>query len=80
MHDVSDKNRFATAWTFCDEGIKDENHRKEMYKTIIECFLKSPIVTDRNKNNLLTRVQKLKDKSFEKEYADKIKKKQTYKR
>jgi hypothetical protein len=69
MHDLSDNNRFITAWTFCDEAIKDQNQRTEMYKTIIEFFLISPIVTESNKNNLLTKVLKLKDITIEKEFA-----------
>jgi hypothetical protein len=53
MSDMKDKNRFKTAWIFCSEAITDEDERKEMYKYIVNSFLKSPIVTDTNKNNIL---------------------------
>lgn len=74
---MKDTNRFKTAWIFCSEAITDEDEKTEMYKYIVNSFLKSPIVTDTNKNNVMHQVQKLPNKSIEEEFGTKIMKKQT---
>jgi hypothetical protein len=62
------------------EGISDENVQREMFKLIVASFLKSPIVTERNKNNMLYLIQKQPNRAFEEQYIGQIKAKITYKK
>jgi hypothetical protein len=51
-----------------------------MYKIIINSFINSSIVTERNKNNLIKMIQKQPDRSFEEQHIEKIKSKSTNKK
>jgi len=74
---MKDKNRFMTSWNYATEGIKEEKTQLEMYNNIINTFLDSTTVTNRNKNNLLGLIRKYPSNSLVEKYESKIKNKKT---
>jgi len=76
LQDVKDKTRFATAWTYANEYIKEAHDQAKMQRHIVNAFLSSPVVTDLNKNNLLSLVAKIQDGDTRDAYTKKIKEKQ----
>jgi len=61
---MKDKTRFATAWTYTMEYIKDDHERAKMQRHIVNAFLSSPTVTELNKTNLITLVSKIADRDL----------------
>jgi len=76
MGDLSDKNRFSTAWTYVTEGITDPKERLDLYRQIISYFLAAHITTEKNKTNLLNLIEKT-DEEFRNQYQGKIRDKKT---
>jgi hypothetical protein len=64
---MNDKNRFATAWQYANEYIKEDYEKASMMKHVVNSFLSSPLVTEMNKSNLMGLVQKLSDRDLKAE-------------
>jgi hypothetical protein len=58
---MKDKTRFATAWTYAMEYVKDYPDQVKMQRHIVNAFLSSPIVTEINKTNLINLILKITD-------------------
>jgi hypothetical protein len=64
---MKDKNRFATAWQYANEYVKEDYEKVTMIRQVVNAFLSSPLVTENNKSNLMGLVQKLSDRDLKAE-------------
>jgi len=64
-----------TTWNYVTEFMDDEDEKIAYYKMIITAFLSSKNVSETNKNNLISLVNKLNNIKIKENYIEKIRNK-----
>lgn len=70
--DESDDSRFMTAWFQVNSNVKDDESNKSLKRLVIENFLHSKHITEKNKTNVSNMINGLKDEDFKNELNKRI--------
>jgi chromatin segregation and condensation protein Rec8/ScpA/Scc1 (kleisin family) len=70
--DENDDSRFMTAWFYISSNVLDEESNKSLKRHVIENFLHSKNITEKNKTNVNNMINGVKDEEFKNELNQRI--------
>lgn len=71
-HDQKDDSRFMTAWFYVNTNATEDGPNANLKRRIVDIFLRSDHITDKNRKNIRNMMNSLKDEDLKKELTDKI--------